>query len=475
MRRLRCLAFSLKSVVHKFQHTISVQSSNAVICGEVYQIQRAFIHSRTIPCYNYMGKHVGLAPYQLLSSSKRFVHATGARFSLEHDYYEILGVSKDSNRDEIKKAFHGLAKKYHPDANKNNPSAKRKFQEIRDAYEILQDPEKKKQYDKMRESSRKTNNAEHRSWDWDHFRGRDAHGAQFSDSFHKIFSEIFENDSEYLGRDIQVDLMLTFPEAAKGCTKDLSFDADVPCDSCYGRGHPLDVETKKCPICKGIGRVTIPPFTTTCSSCKGFGRIVKEYCLACKGSGVCAGVREVKVTIPAGVDSGDTIRVPKAGNSGGWGRSSGNLFIKLKVAEDHIFSRQGADLYVDSHISFTQAILGGSVDVSTLSGMMQLRIPKGVQHGQLVLLRGKGLPKSGFLSNHGDQYVRFCIKFPSTVTERQRAILEEFEEGLVDENNASTEGSWWQYWVNKQATGPKLLIEISILILIFLFINLLVV
>ncbi|KAL8058566.1 hypothetical protein ABFX02_03G026600 [Erythranthe guttata] len=327
----------------------------------------------------------------------------------------------------------------------------------------------------MRDSSRKTNNAEHRSRDWDHFRGRDAHGAQFSDSFHKIFSEIFENDSEYLGRDIQVDLMLTFPEAAKGCTKDLSFDADVPCDSCYGRGHPLDVETKNCPICKGIGRVTIPPFTTTCSSCKGFGRIVKEYCLACKGSGVCAGVREVKVTIPAGVDSGDTIRVPKAGNSGGWGRSSGNLFIKLKVAEDHIFSRQGADLYVDSHISFTQAILGGSVDVSTLSGMMQLRIPKGVQHGQLVLLRGKGLPKSGFLSNHGDQYVRFCIKFPSTVTERQRAILEEFEEGLVDENNASTEGSWWQYWVNKQATGPKLLIEISILILIFLFINLLVV
>ncbi|KAI3465188.1 hypothetical protein Pfo_021851 [Paulownia fortunei] len=502
MDRLRWFAFSPKSVVQKFlgRHTISVQSSDGVLRGKVSQFQRTFIHSPIATYwYSYMGKHADFAPYELLSS-KRFVHATGAYRSVECDYYEILGISKDSTRHEIKKAFHALAKKYHPDANKNNPSAKRKFQEIRDAYETLQDPEKKAQYDRMREGSGRTKNGEYPNRDWDHFRY--AHRTLFSDSFHKIFSEIFENETEYLAGDIEVELVLKFSEATKGCTKHLSIDADVPCDSCYGQGHPLDAETKICPTCQGIGRVTIPPFTTTCNTCKGFGRIIKEYCMACKGSGVCKGVREVKVTIPAGVDSGDTIRVPKAGNSGGWGRSSGNLFIKLKarlffsslfylkffpitmiyllfksshlqhflVTEDPIFSRQGADLYVDSYISFTQAILAGSVEVPTLSGKMKLRIPKGVQHGQLVLLRGKGLPKSGFLVYHGDQYVRFCINFPLTVTERQRAILEEFEEEMIGENNTSAEGSWWQYWV-KHVNGPKFILEFSILMLIFLFLG----
>ncbi|KAL3617848.1 hypothetical protein CASFOL_038169 [Castilleja foliolosa] len=304
----------------------------------------------------------------------------------------------------------------------------------------------------MRETSGSTKSSEYSNRDWDHMKY--AQRTQFSDSFQKIFSEIFEDDTENLAGDIEVELMLTFSEAAKGCTKHLSVDADVPCDSCYGRGHPLDAATKICPTCQGIGRVTVPPFTTTCNTCKGFGRIIKEYCMACKGSGVCDGVREVKVAIPEGVASGDTIRVPKAGNSGGRGRSSGNLFIKLKVAEDPIFSRHGADLYVDTYISFTQAILGGSVEVPTLSGKMQLQIPKGVQHGQLVRLRGKGLPKSGFWVDHGDQHVRFCINFPSNINERQRAILEEFEEAMVDESYTSAEGSWALqaaiYWLNLQ-------------------------
>ncbi|XP_011098846.1 chaperone protein dnaJ 1, mitochondrial isoform X3 [Sesamum indicum] len=435
----RWLACYPKLLVQKFL-TIPVQSSNGVLWGKLSQFHRALIHSPTASrCYSYMGKRADFAPHELLWS-KRFLHATAPYCSMERDYYEILGISKDASRDEIKKAFHALAKKYHPDSNKNNPSAKRKFQEIRDAYETLQDPEKKSQYDRMRMSSGRAENAEYPSREWDQF--RDAHRAKFSDSFHKIFSEIFENESENLAADIQVELSLTFSEAAKGCTKQLSFEADVPCDSCDGRGHRLDAATKICPTCQGIGRVTIPPFITTCSTCKGFGRIIKEYCVACKGSGVCEGVRDVKVTIPAGVDSGDTIRVPEAGNAGRWGRSPGNLFIKLKVAEDPIFSRRGADIYVDSHISFTQAILGGNIEVPTLAGKIQLQIPKGVQHGKLVLLRGKGLPKNGFLVDHADQYVRFCINFPSTVTERQRAILEEFEEEIMEENSTSAEDNW---------------------------------
>ncbi|KAL8494776.1 hypothetical protein ACS0TY_025579 [Phlomoides rotata] len=436
----RWLALCSKSAAERFlfRHPIPLQSSNRVLGRKFSQFKRTLIHSPTPFGYSYQRKLAAFAPHDGLLL-KRCIHATGVYRSPERDYYETLGVSKASTRDEIKKAFHDLAKKYHPDANKNNPSAKRKFQEIRDAYETLQDPEKRTQYDRMRQSSGRTPNAESSNTERDHFRY--ARSTEFSGSFHKIFSEIFEDEPENLGSDIQVELVLSFSEAAKGCTKHLSFDADVPCDSCDGRGHPLDAKTRRCPTCQGNGRVTIPPFTTTCVTCKGLGRIIKEYCMECQGSRVCKGVRDVKVTIPAGVDADDTIRVPNAGNSGGQGRTSGNLFITLKVAQDQIFSREGADLYVNSYISFTQALLGGSIEVPTLSGKMQLRIPKGVQHGQLVLLRGKGLPKSGFFVDHGDQYVRFCINLPPTVSERQRAILEEFEKEM-DENNTSAADGW---------------------------------
>ncbi|XP_073275903.1 chaperone protein dnaJ 1, mitochondrial isoform X1 [Primulina huaijiensis] len=459
---------SSKSLLQNFlfRWKLSVESSR-VLVGNVSQFQRGLIHSAGDRNWSgSAGKPADYATFRL-PSLKRFIHATGACQSVERDHYAILGISEDANPDEIKKAFHVLAKKYHPDASKNTPSAKRKFQEIRDAYETLQDPEKKAQYDGMRKSSRSKKNAEYTNWDGSHFKYD--HSTRFSDSFQKIFAEIFENETENLAADIEVELLLTFPEAAEGCTKHLSFDADVPCDSCDGQGHPLNAEPRRCPTCQGSGRITIPPFATTCSTCKGFGRIIKECCLLCKGSGVCEGVKDVKVTIPAGVDSGDTVHVPKAGNAGRWGRSPSNLFIKLKVADDPIFSRQGADIYVNNHINFTQAILGGKVEVPTLSGNLQLRIPKGVQHGHLVVLRGKGLPRSGFLIDHGDQYVRFCINFPLTVSERQRAILEEFEE-IRDGNDTSAEGRWWQWWLQHD-TRPKLLLEFSILILILLFLG----
>ncbi|KAG2698842.1 hypothetical protein I3760_07G167200 [Carya illinoinensis] len=343
----------------------------------------------------------------------RYIHATGFSSSAERNYYEILGVPENASRDEIKKAFHSLAKKYHPDANRNNPSAKRKFQEIREAYETLQDPEKRAQYDRRTQGSE---NVEYAGGGADGFRY--AYRTHFSDSFHKIFSEIFEHETDHFASDIQVELSLSFSEAAKGCTKNLSFDAFVPCDFCHGRGYPLDAKTKVCPTCGGIGRVTIPPFTSTCGTCKGSGQYIKEYCMSCKGSGVVEGVKEVKVTIPAGVDAGDTIRVPGAG-SGGRGSQAGSLFIKIK------------------------AILGGTVDVQTLSGKVQVKIPKGVQPGQLLVLRGKGLPKHGFLVSHGDHYVRFRVNFPTVLNERQRAILEEFaQEEINHANSNSIEGNW---------------------------------
>ncbi|KAF9608226.1 hypothetical protein IFM89_008181, partial [Coptis chinensis] len=393
--------------------------------------------------------------------------ASGSR---EQDVYEVLGVSKSASQVEIKKAFLALAKKYHPDTNKSNPVAKRKFQEIRDAYEvcscgnfqILRDPEKRAQYDKER--SRGPTQREYATREADNFKyakteadvNSDAYRVHFSDAFHKIFSEVFENDTEEFAVDVQVDLTLSFSEAAQGCARHLSFDANVPCDSCNGIGYPIGTKPKVCPTCNGVGKVTVPPFTATCTTCKGSGRIIKGTCKECKGFGVVNGIKEVTVNLPAGVESGDTIRVAKAGNSGGRGAHSGNLYIKLKVdsggngtveldwvrttgstekhvaevEKDPVFHRQGADVYVDSHISFIQAVLGGTVDVPTLSGKMQVKIPKGVQPGQLLILRGRGLPKQGgFIERFGDLFVRFRIDLPSSssLNERQQSLLMEFD------------------------------------------------
>ncbi|XP_072055615.1 chaperone protein dnaJ 1, mitochondrial isoform X1 [Arachis hypogaea] len=448
---------------------------------------------------------------EFLSLSKplryRYIHAAAFSTSVEQDYYQVLGISENATQDEIKKAFLLLAKKYHPDANKNNPSAKRKFQDIREAYETLRDSKKRAQYDKMKMQSRGSQNIEYDDHNDDFAerfqnakeRFQNGFHHEFSSSFHTVFSELFEEEITHSSSSIEVELSLTFSEAARGCTKHVSFDAFVPCDYCDGRGYPPRAKAKVCPTCRGLGRVTIPPFTSTCITCKGSGRVIKDFCTSCRGSGVVEGIKEVKVTIPAGVDTGDTIHVPEAGNAVKSGARPGSLYIKIKVAEDSVFARDGADIYVDSNISFTQAILGGKVDVPTLSGKMQVKtftqqvmhgscinwlhcvktllemmtmqIPKGVQPGQLLVLRGKGLPKHGYLVHHGDQYVRFRINFPTKINERQRAILEELaEEEIKQENHSTFEGNWWKQII-EHLNSPNIMVELSVLILILVLMH----
>ncbi|XP_026391069.1 chaperone protein dnaJ 1, mitochondrial-like isoform X1 [Papaver somniferum] len=406
--------------------------------------------------------------------NKRYFHATG---SCQRDFYEVLGVPKDANRDDIKKAFQGLAKKYHPDANKNNPAAKRKFQEISEAYQTLKDAEKRAQYDMENTSSAGKGNYYGRNpqgystrtaGDFSGF-----HEEHFSSSFRNIFSEIFEEVDDF-APEIQVELNLSFAEAAQGCQKKLKFNARVPCGSCNGLGHPAYAKMKVCPTCGGIGRVTIPPFTSTCSACKGQGRVVKEICTACRGGGVVEGVKEVTVIIPAGVETGDTISVKNAGNSAGRGVLPGTLYIKLNVAKDSIFRRDGADIHVDANISFTQAIIGGKVHVPALSGEMQIKIPKGVQPGHTVVLRSKGLPThGGYIQDFGDQYVHFRVKFPTSLNERQRALMEEFakEECMHGNSAPEPEGENWLKPVVDIVTGPNFVRNFSIFLLILLLLS----
>ncbi|XP_031497653.1 chaperone protein dnaJ 1, mitochondrial isoform X2 [Nymphaea colorata] len=399
-------------------------------------------------------------PYSDVLVIKRTIHGTGIRLMAEKNLYEILGVSTDAKREEIKKAYHDLAKKYHPDISKNNAASKRKFQEIRDAYEILSNAEKRRHYDTQKEKNFQGD---------ENFEGagfRYGFQSHFSDDFQRIFAEIFESDIESVAADIQVDLPLSFAEAAKGCTKHISFGAKVPCDTCRGSGHPVGSKRRVCPTCRGIGKVTIPPFKSTCSTCKGLGHIIKESCAACDGTGTVEGVKDVEVAIPAGIDSGDTIRVPRAGNSGRRGIPSGNLIIKIKVAKDPVFIRDGSDIYVDAQISFTQAILGGKVEVPTLNGTHQIKIPKGVQAGQVLVLRGQGLQKHVGFVDHGDQLVRFQIKLPTRLTDRQRAIMEEFaKEEILQESSIFLSGNWWQMIVD-YVTENKLLLQAAFALLI---------
>ncbi|KHN35473.1 Chaperone protein dnaJ 1, mitochondrial [Glycine soja] len=315
--RRHLLSFlTLESLVDKGESTFSKVSSS----------RQSFLLARALVNCGFVTKtQESLIPRVPLRY--RYFHATAFSSSADRDYYRTLGVPENASQDEIKKAFHSLAKKYHPDANKNNPSAKRKFQDIREAYETLRDSKKRAEYDQMR-----TRGSEDIEYDHDDAeRFRNAYRSHFSDSFHKVFYEIFEEATTQFSSNIEVEMSLTFSEAARGCTKHVSFDASVPCDHCNGQGYPLDAIPKVCPTCRGSGRVTIPPFTSTCITCKGSGRIIKDSCITCGGSGVVEGVKEVKVTIPAGVDSGDTIHVPEGGNAAGSGGQPGSLYIKIKA------------------------------------------------------------------------------------------------------------------------------------------------
>ncbi|KAL9234695.1 hypothetical protein vseg_009534 [Gypsophila vaccaria] len=468
MSRLKLIGFTSKYLARNF----SSQRSNFNF------IRRSSIHSTRFFSHRFRGgvtvNSVDEAAFPA-SIIRRYFHATGALYANEKNYYDILGVPRNAGRDDIRKAFHQLAKKYHPDTNKNNPSAKRKFQEIRDAYETLQDSQKRSEYDMNLDMGSRHGFGGRSSENVNDFADaeafRRAYKTHFSTSFHKIFSEIFEDEVETFAADVQAELSLSFNEAVKGCTKHFTFNAYIPCQSCYGRGHPIDAKTRICPTCGGIGRVTIPPFSSTCNNCKGSGRIITETCRACKAVGVVEGTKEITVEIPPGVDSGDTITVPEAGNSGGVGAQPGNLYIRLKVADDSVFTRDGSDVYVDANISLTQAMLGGKVEVPTLTENIFLDIPKGVQPGQVVVLRGRGLPKRGIFIKLGDQHVIFRVNFPTKVNERQRAILEEFEmEEMNREEQSFSEGSWWQQ-IFEHKNSPKLLLEMSVLLLILLLVK----
>ncbi|KGN45156.1 chaperone protein dnaJ GFA2, mitochondrial isoform X1 [Cucumis sativus] len=364
----------------------------------------------------------------------KFIHGT-AHMSA-NNYYDTLGVNKNATASEIKKAYYGLAKKLHPDTNKDDPDAEKKFQEVSKAYEVLKDEDKRRQYDEVGHEA---------FTQQDHHGGFPGGGGGF-DPFSGIFREFdFSNifRQNFGGEDIKVVLEISFMEAVQGCSKTVSFNAAVACDTCGGSGVPPGTRPETCRRCKGSGMTYMQtgPFRmqTTCTQCGGSGKIVSNFCKSCNGERVVRKMKSVKLDIIPGIDDNETMKVFRSGGADPEGNQPGDLYVTVKVREDPVFKREGSDIHVDTVLSITQAILGGTVQVPTLTGDVVLKVRPGTQPGQKVVLKKKGIKTRNSYS-FGDQYVHFNVSIPTTLTPRQRELIEEFskeEQGEDDKSRAA--------------------------------------
>eukprot|EP01018_Ginkgo_biloba_P033550 Gb_35614 [translate_table: standard] len=381
-------------------------------------------------------------------SMKRGFHATGTQSMAARDFYDILGISKGAGQAEIKKAYYALAKKHHPDVNKGDPDAEKKFQEIQRAYEVLKDDEKRALYDQVGpEGFAQAEAGGGPGGPGDAGFGFGFGGFGFEDMFGGGMNEALKNmfnQRSFGGQDVKMTLELSFMEAVQGCNKNLSFQTSVLCSSCNGSGVPAGTKPQTCRVCKGSGTLKVQRgafrLETTCSTCGGSGKIVKEFCKTCGGDRVVKGQKKVNLDIMAGIESGETLRVLGRGGADPDGGHPGDLFVNIKVREDPVFRREGADIHVDESISVTQAILGGTVQVPTLTGDVVLKVRQGTQHGQKVVLKGKGI-KSRQSSQYGNQYVHFRVIIPTNITQRQRSLIEEFAKEESSDDEKSSEKS----------------------------------
>jgi molecular chaperone DnaJ len=348
------------------------------------------------------------------------------------DYYETLNVSKDASQDEIKSSFRKLAKKYHPDLNPDDKEAEQKFKEINEAYEVLSDPEKRRKYDTFGHAG--VNGQGGYSQDFGGF------GDIFDDIFDIFgggFSSGFSSSSRrkgpVRGADLRYNLDLDFDEAVFGVEKEIQIRKSENCETCNGTGVKPGSSKEKCSKCNGTGEVRYAqqsPFgqfirVGTCDQCGGTGEIIKDKCTVCSGTGKEIKNKKIKIKVPAGVDTGSVISIHGEGEAGDRGGPSGDLFIYIRVKEHHIFKRKGNDIYYTIPISFTDAALGAEIEIPTLDGTTNYRIPEGTQTGTQFRLKNKGVPNIKGVGK-GDLYFKVEVEVPKKLTNRQKELLIEF-------------------------------------------------
>ncbi|MBS4026479.1 MAG: molecular chaperone DnaJ [Clostridia bacterium] len=356
----------------------------------------------------------------------------------KRDYYEILGVSRDADEAELKKAYRKMARQYHPDVNPGDNEAEAKFKEISEAYAVLSDPEKRRQYDQFG----------HAGANGQGFGGFDGGGfGGFDDIFDMFFGGGGRNRrSPRRGSDLQLTINITFEEAAFGVERDVEIPRTEKCHHCDGSGAEPGTRAENCPTCKGSGKTTViqsTPFgrfqqVKTCASCQGTGKIIKNRCKECGGAGTVRKKRKIHLRIPAGVDTGSRMHLAGEGEAGSLGGPPGDLYVVMDVLPHETFVRKGNDVLVEYPISFVEAALGTEVQVPTLEGKVKLKIPEGTQTGTMFRLKGKGIPRvNGY--GKGDQHVKILVVTPTDLTQNQKDLLEEFAklrgtESLGDKN-----------------------------------------
>jgi molecular chaperone DnaJ len=367
----------------------------------------------------------------------------------KRDFYEILGVNKDANDDEIKKAYRKLAMKFHPDRNPDNPKAEEHFKEAKEAYEMLSDASKRSAYDQYGHAGVDQQAG---------MGGAGGFGGGFADAFGDIFGDIFGGagggrggrSNVYRGADLRYNLEISLEEAARGTETKIRIPTMAECDTCHGSGAKAGSRPETCPTCAGHGQVRMQQgffsIQQACPKCHGSGKVIAHPCPTCQGSGRVKQYKTLAVKIPSGVDEGDRIRLSGEGEAGVNGGPPGDLYVVIQIKPHAVFQRDHNDLHCEMPISFTTAALGGEIEIPTLDGHAKIKIPAETQSGKVFRLRGKGI--KGVRSNaHGDLMCHMVVETPVSLTERQKELLRELE--VLNEQDGARHNPRTKSWMDK--------------------------
>lgn len=354
----------------------------------------------------------------------------------KRDYYEVLGIDKNADDSAIKSAYRKLAKKYHPDMNPGDKEAEQKFKEASEAYAILSDADKRRKYDQFGHA------AFEQGGGGGGFGGFDFTGADMGDIFGDIFGDLFgggrsrrANNGPMRGTDLRASVRITFEDAVKGCEKELDLTLKDECGTCHGTGAKPGTDPQTCTKCKGTGQVVYTQQSLfgmvqnvrTCPECSGTGKNIKDKCPDCYGTGYISSKKKISVTIPAGIDNGQSIRIRGKGEPGVNGGPRGDLLVEVVVSRHPVFQRQDMDIFSTVPITFPVAALGGTIRIKTVDGEVEYDVKAGTQTDTRVRLRGKGMPSLRNKSVRGDHYVTLVIQVPTNLSHGAKEALKEYD------------------------------------------------
>ncbi len=359
----------------------------------------------------------------------------------KRDYYEVLGVDKSADDAALKKAYRKLAKMYHPDTNPGNAEAEQKFKEATEAYGILSDPEKRRQYDQFGHAAFEQGGGAG-AGGFGGFEGFNF-GGDMGDIFGDIFGDLFgggarssrNSNGPMRGANLRASVQISFQEAVFGCEKEIELTLKDTCSTCGGNGAKPGTSPETCSKCGGTGQVVMTQQSMfgmirnvqPCPACNGTGKFVKEKCTDCRGTGYTASRKKIQVSIPAGIDDGQSIRIREKGEPGANGGPRGDLLVEVQVQRHPIFQRDGMDIYSTAPMTYAQAALGGNIRISTVDGDVEYEVKPGTQTDTKIRLRGKGIPSLRNKNVRGDHYVTLVVQVPTRLSEEAKEALKDFD------------------------------------------------